>query len=49
MDSSGPYRVEGDSGSCPNSPANVDGGQASHAPPMNNQGQATGDAMDILQ
>ena len=42
MNSSGPHKVEGDSGSRPNSPASVDGGQASHAPPMNDQGQATG-------
>ena len=49
MDSSGPHRVRSDSGSHPNSPASVDGGQASHAPPMNDQGQATGGAMDILQ
>ena len=49
MDSSRPYRVEGDLGSRPNSPASVDGGQASHAPPMNDQGQVTGGAMDILQ
>ena len=27
----------------------MDGGQASHAPPMNDQGQAIGGAMDILQ
>ena len=49
MDSSGTHRVEGDLGSRPNSPASVGGGQASHAPPMNDQGQATGGAMDILQ
>ena len=49
MDSSGPHRVRGDSRSRPNSPASVDGGLASHAPPMNNQGQTTGGAMDILQ
>ena len=42
-------QVGGDSGSRPNSPASVDGGQASHAPPMNDQGQATRGAMDILQ
>ena len=48
MDSSGPHRVGGYSGSRLNSPASVDGGQASHAPPMNNQGQATGGAIDIL-
>ena len=49
MDSSGPHRVGGDSGSRPNSPTSVDGGKASHAPPMNDQGQATRGAMDILQ
>ena len=49
MDSSGPHRIKGDSRSRPNSPTNVDGGKASHAPPMNNQGQATRGAMDILQ
>ena len=49
MDSSGPHRIRGDSGSRPNSPASVDGGQASHAPPMNDQGQATRGVMDILQ
>ena len=49
MDSSGPHRVGGDSGSRPNNPASVDGGQASHVPPMNDQGQATGGAMDILK
>ena len=49
MDSSRPHRVQGDSGSRLNSPASVDGGQASHAPPMNDQGQAIGGGMDILQ
>ena len=49
MDSSGPYRVGGDSGSRPNSPTSVDGGQASHSPSMNYQGQGTEGAMDILQ
>ena len=48
MDSLGPHRVGGNTGSRPNSPASVDGGQASHAPPMKDQGQATGGAMDIL-
>ena len=48
MDSSGPHRDRGDSGSRPNNPTGVDGGQASHAPPMKDQGQATGGAMDIL-
>ena len=49
MDSSGPHKLGGDSRSCSNSPTNVDGGQASHAPPINDQGQVTGGAMDILQ
>ena len=34
MESSGPHKFRGDSGSHPNSSASVDGGQASHAPPM---------------
>ena len=42
-------QVGGDSGSRPNSPTSMDGGQASYSPPMNDQGQATGGAMDILQ
>ena len=49
MHSSGPHRVGGDSGSRSNSPASVNCGQASHAPPINDQGQAIGDVMDILQ
>ena len=49
MDGSGPHRVKGDSRSRPNSPANVEGGQASHAPSIREQGQAAGSAMDILQ
>ena len=49
MDSLEPHRVGGDSGSRPNSPASVDSEQASHSPPMNDQGQATGGAIDILQ
>ena len=48
MDSSGPHRVRGDSGSRPNSPASVEGGQASHAPSIREQGQVAGAAMDIL-
>ena len=27
-----PFRVEGDQGNCADSPASVEGGQASHAP-----------------
>ena len=49
MDGSGPYRVRGDSGSRPNSLASGEGGQASHAPLIREQGQAVGSAMDILQ
>ena len=49
MDSPGPLRVRGDSGSRPNSPVSVEGGQASHAPSMNEQGQVVGNAVDILQ
>ena len=49
MDGSRPYRVRGDLGSLPNSPASVEGGQASHAPSISEQGQVVGSAMDILQ
>ena len=49
MESSGPNRVIGDSKSRPNSLASVDGGQASHAPLIHEQGQAIGGAVDILQ
>ena len=49
MDSSRPHRVRSDSGSRPNSRASVEGGQASHAPSIREQGQAVGGAMDILQ
>ena len=38
MDGSGPHRVRGDSGSFPNSPASVEGGQASHALSIREQG-----------
>ena len=48
MDSSRSHRVRGDSGSRPNSLASVDGGQASNAPLINDQGQVTGGSMDIL-
>ena len=49
MDGSGPHRVRGVSRSRPNSPASVEGGQASHAPSIREQGQAAGSDMDILQ
>ena len=45
---SGPHRVRGDLGSRPSSPASVEGGQASHAPSISEQGQAARSAMDIL-
>ena len=44
MDSTCHNRVRGDSGSSPNSPISVDGGQASHAPSIHEQGQA----MEVL-
>ena len=34
MDGSASLRVEDDQGTRPNSPVSVEGGQASHAPPM---------------
>ena len=49
MDSTGHNRVRGDLGSCPNSSVSVDGGQATHAPLIHEQGQAAGGTMDILQ
>ena len=49
MESSGHHGVRGDSGSHPNSPASVDGGQVFHAPSIHEQGQAAGVTMDILQ
>ena len=49
MDGTGHNRVRGDSGSRSNSLVSVDGGQASHAPSIHEQGQAAGGTMDILQ
>ena len=49
MDSSGPHKVRGDSGSRPNGLASVEGGQTSHAPSIRVQGQVARSAMDILQ
>ena len=49
MNGSGPHRVRGDSGSSPNSPVSVEGGQTSRALSISEQGQAIGRAMDILQ
>ena len=49
MDSSAPLRVEDDQGNRPNSPASVEGGQASHAQPVNEPEQVVGGTMGILQ
>ena len=44
-----PFRVEEDQGNRQDSLASVEGGQASHAPPMNESEPAAGGAIDILQ
>ena len=49
MDCSASLRVEDDQGTRPNSPASVEGGQASHAPPMNEPEQVAGGTIGILQ
>ena len=49
MDGSAPLRVKDDQGNRPNSPVSVEGGQASHAPPMNELKLVAGGAIDILQ
>ena len=49
MDNSGHHRVKGDSGSRPNNLVTMDGGQASHAPSIHEQGQAARGTIDILQ
>ena len=49
MESSNHHRVRGDSGSHQNRPVSVEGGQASHAPSIHEQGQAAGGTIDILQ
>ena len=49
MDGSTFLRVEDDQGIRPNSPASVEGGQASHAPLMNEPEQVAGGTMGILQ
>ena len=43
------FRVEEDQGNRQDSLASVEGGQASHAPPMNESEPAAGGAIDILQ
>ena len=49
MDGSASLRVEDDQGTRPNSSASVEGGQASHGPPMNEPEQVARGTMDILQ
>ena len=49
MDGSSTHRVEGDQGNSPDSPASVVGGQASHAPPVNEPEQVVGGTVGILQ
>ena len=49
MDSSTPLRIEDDQGNRPNSPASMEGGQASHAPPVNEPEHVARGAIDILQ
>ena len=48
MDGLAPLRVDDDQGNRPNSPASVEGGQASHAPPMNEPKPTEGGTIDIL-
>ena len=48
MDGSASLRVEDDQGNHPNSPASVEGGQASLAPPVNEPKQVGG-TIGILQ
>ena len=48
MDGSAPLRVEDDQGNRPNNLASVEGGKASHAPPMNEPKPTAGGAIDIL-
>ena len=48
MNGSAYLRVEDDKGTLPNSPASVEGGQASHAPPMSELEQVAGGTMGIL-
>ena len=44
-----PFRVENDQGNHQDSPASVEGGQASHVPPMNEPEPAAEGSIDILQ
>ena len=49
MDGSSFQGVVGDRGDRPYSPASVEGGQASHAPPLHQQEPTMGGTMEILQ
>ena len=49
MDGSGSQRVAGDQGDRSDSPASVEGGQASHPAPMNEPEPTAGGVIDILQ
>ena len=44
-----PFRVEDDQGNCQDSRVSVEGGQASHAPPMNEPEPTARGAIDILE
>ena len=44
-----PFRVKDDQGNHQVSPTSVEGGQASHAPPMNDPKPAAEGVIDILQ
>ena len=48
MEGLAPLRVEDDQGNHPNSPASVEGGQASHAPLVSEPEPTVGGAIDIL-
>ena len=48
MDGSGSQRVASDQGDRSDSPVSVEGGQASHAPPIHQQKPAMRGTMDIL-
>ena len=49
MDGSSSQGVVGDQGDRLDSPASVEGGQASHAPPLHQQKPTMGGTMEILQ
>ena len=49
MDGSGSQRVVGDQGNRLDCPTSVEGGLASHAPPLHQQEPTMGGTMEILQ